>query len=180
MIDWNRIVEQEGPAVWRVCWRILGHHADAEEAFQDAFASACELANRQPLGSVRAVLLHLAAARSIDRLRARQRRRKRSISLDEQSLNASLDTGPTPPSLAEAGDLSLALQEALADLPPKQAEAFFLHAIEGWSYQEVATRVSVTVDHVGVLIHRARSKLRQSLARFAPDSEQLYEQPTRP
>lgn len=167
MTDWDEIVDRDGPAVWRICWRLLGNRADAEEAFQEAFVAAVELSRRQPLVVPRAILQHLATARAIDKLRARQRRRKRHEPVDDEQLDQECAPGVTPPQDAEATELSAALRAALTALPPKQAEAFALHAIEGWSYQEVGDRLGATVDHVGVLIHRARAKLKVSLARYA-------------
>ena len=166
MIDWDEIVDRDGPAVWRICWRLLGNRADAEEAFQEAFIAAVELSRREPLATPRAILQHLATARSIDRLRARQRRRARHEPVDDERLDEESAPGVLPHQDAEATELSAALSQALTALPEKQAEAFVLHAIEGWSYQEVGDRLGVTVDHVGVLIHRARGKLKVSLAHY--------------
>ena len=28
MTDWNEVVRQYGPSVWRTAWRLLGNHAD--------------------------------------------------------------------------------------------------------------------------------------------------------
>lgn len=166
MIDWDRIVEQDGPAVWRICWRLLCNRADAEEAFQETFIAAVELSRRQPLATPRAILQHLATARSIDRLRSRQRRRNRQETVDDERLNEERAPGAAPQQDAEASELSSALRSALTELPPKQSECFTLHAIEGWSYQEIAERLGISIDHVGVLIHRARGKLRKLLARY--------------
>jgi RNA polymerase sigma-70 factor (ECF subfamily) len=167
MVDWDGILERDGPAVWRVCWRLLGNRADAEECFQEAFVAALELSRRQELATPRAILQHLATARSIDRLRSRQRRRKRVQAATDEQLDAASADDPSPRQHAEASELSAALRTALTALPPKQAEVFVLHAIEGWSYQEISQRLALTVDNVGVLIHRARAKLKVSLGRYA-------------
>ena len=50
--------------------------------------------------------------------------------------------------------------------PAKQAEAFSLHCVEDWSYQEIAQHLAVSLDAVGVLLHRARQRLRRLLAAF--------------
>ena len=166
MIDWDGILERDGPAVWRICWRLLGNHVDAEECFQEAFVAALELSRRQELATPRAILQHLATARSIDRLRSRQRRRKRMETMDDDRLDEESAAVPSPRQHAEAAELSSALREALTALPPKQAEVFVLHAIEGWSYQEISQSLELTVDNVGVLIHRARGKLKKLLAHY--------------
>jgi RNA polymerase sigma-70 factor (ECF subfamily) len=63
----------------------------------------------------------------------------------------------------EDAELSEQLRTALGRVPSKQAEAFCLHCLEGWSYQEIAQQLAVSVDSVGVLLHRARKRLRQLL-----------------
>ena len=65
--------------------------------------------------------------------------------------------------------MSARLREALATLPPRQADVFSLYNLEGWSYQDIARHLGVSVDAVGVLLHRARTRLRQRLADLAPD-----------
>lgn len=167
MIDWDGILARDGSAVWQTCWRILANRADAEECFQEAFVAAVELSRREPLTNPRALLQRLATARSIDRLRSRRRRLAKLEIVNDDRLDEEANLAVPPAARAEASELSAALREALAELPAKQAEVFVLHAIEGWSYQEIAERLTLTVDHVGVLIHRARAKLKVLLARFA-------------
>ena len=47
MTDWEGIVRDEGPAVWRTAQRLLGNAADADECFQETFAAAVELVRRK-------------------------------------------------------------------------------------------------------------------------------------
>ena len=79
---------------------------------------------------------------------------------------------PQPIELAEAGELSERLREALACLPAKQAEAFCLFHLDGWDYHEIARYLSSTVSNVGVLLHRARHRLRKLLATQADQPTQ--------
>jgi RNA polymerase sigma-70 factor (ECF subfamily) len=167
MIDWDSILARDGSAIWQTCWRILANRADAEECFQEAFVAAVELSRRETLLNPRGLLQRLATARSIDRLRSRRRRSLRVETVDDDRLDEQANGIASPRVHAEASELSDALREALAELPAKQAEVFVLHAIEGWSYQEIASRLSLTIDHVGVLVHRARAKLKVLLARFS-------------
>ena len=53
---------------------------------------------------------------------------------------------------------------ALGRLPERQAEVFCLHVLEGWEHAEIAKQMQITSDAVGVLLHRARSRLRELLA----------------
>ncbi len=160
MPDWQEIVEREKRAVWQTVYRILGNRADADECFQDAFLAAWEFSRRGPVHNWRALLLRLAAARAVDRLRRRKRRTAREQLADWEAVAGH---EPSPPEGALEAELSERLRTALARLAPKQAEIFCLHCLEGWSYQEVAEHLAISVDSVGVLLHRARRRLRQLL-----------------
>jgi RNA polymerase sigma-70 factor, ECF subfamily len=173
MPNWREIVEREGPAVWRTVYRIVGNRADADECFQEAFLAAWEVSRREQVQNWRAFLLRLAAARAVDRLRQRHRRNTREQTADWEALPG---REPTPSQTAEETELSEQLRLALARLAPRQAEIFCLHCLEGWSYQEIAEHLVISVDSVGVLLHRARRHLRQlldshSVARRAADCE---------
>jgi RNA polymerase sigma factor (sigma-70 family) len=56
----------------------------------------------------------------------------------------------------------------LADLDPRQGEVFCLASLEGFTYDEIAAQLRITVNHVGVLLNRARTFLRGRLAAHQP------------
>jgi RNA polymerase sigma-70 factor, ECF subfamily len=173
MIDWERIVHDDGPAVWRTAQRLLGNRADADECFQETFAAAVELTRRADAGPIRkwrSLLVRLATARAVDRLRQRIWRTSRETS-DETAVDRLVDhhDSSRPHVRAEQAEMSVRLRAALAHLPPKQADAFCLHCLEGWSYREVAEHLEESIDHVGVLIHRARAALQDRIASILPD-----------
>jgi RNA polymerase sigma-70 factor, ECF subfamily len=158
MPNWQEIVEREGPAVWRTVYRIVGNHADADECFQEAFLAAWEFSRREQVQNWRALLLRLAAARAVDRLRQRHRRTSLEKTADWDALPGHQ---PSPVQSALESELSEHLRRALARLAPLQAEVFCLRCLEEWSYQEIGAHLSISVDSVGVLLHRARRHLRQ-------------------
>jgi RNA polymerase sigma-70 factor (ECF subfamily) len=161
MPDWQDILTRDGPAVWRTAYRLLGNRADADECFQEACLAALEVSRRQPVRHWRALLQRLASARAMDRLRRRYRHDPGPPVEDWDAVR-----GPAPPPSQGAEDAELAgqLRNALARLPPRQAEVFCLHCLEEWSYQEIARHLELSIDAVGVLLHRARRQLRQLLA----------------
>jgi RNA polymerase sigma-70 factor, ECF subfamily len=167
MPDWQEILCRDGDAVWQTAYRYLGNRADADECFQEAFLAAFEFSRRQEVQNWRALLKRLATARAVDRLRRRRHQAGRREAPDWEALP---DQAPTPPQVAEDAESSERLRAALAVLPPRQAEAFCLHCLEGFSYQEVAQQMTISVDAVGVLLHRARGRLRQLLGE--PSQEQ--------
>jgi RNA polymerase sigma-70 factor, ECF subfamily len=170
MTNWDTIVANDGPLVWRTLWRLLADRADVEECFQETFLAAVQFSRRQMVECWPAVLCSLATSRAMDRLRKRyqpggrwHRRIEGKGSAAHQLAEAtSTDAGPVEH--AVAAELSERLREALAHLPEKQAEAFYLHALCGWSHRQLGERLQMTENAIGVTIHRARQRLRESLA----------------
>ena len=164
-MDWDDLVAREGPAVWRAVRRVIGDDADAEDVFQETFVAAVELSRREPVRQWRGLLLRLAHARAIDRLRLRYRRARWEESDETAEANFEAVAGrlPTPHERAAASELSTRLRAALAELPGRQAEVFCLFCLEGWTYQEIAEHLTISIDLVGVTVHRARGRLRKLL-----------------
>ena len=50
----------------------------------------------------------------------------------------------------------------------QQAEAFWLQCVEQMSQSEIGEHLGVTTGAVGVLVHRARQRLRQTLSDLNP------------
>jgi RNA polymerase sigma-70 factor (ECF subfamily) len=164
MPDWTQLTKRDGKAVWQTAYRLLGNREDADECFQEVFLAALEVSRRERVRNWGSLLRRLAVVRAVDRLRQRYRSRAGPQMADWNAL-----PGPVrqPSQAAEDAELGERLRKALASLPPKQAEVFSLHHLEEWSYQETAAHLAISVDSVGVLLHRARRRLRQLLGSFA-------------
>lgn len=167
MTNWDTILANNGPAVWSTLWRLIANRTDVEECFQETFLAAFKLSQRQSVDCWPAVLCSLATARAMDRLR--QRYRSRSIRNNGKVSNGQLlseapSTAAGPVEQAVASELSQRLRQALAQLPEKHAEVFYLHAICGWSQGDVGQRMGMTENAVGVSIHRARQRLKELLS----------------
>lgn len=169
MTNWDAIVSNDGPGVWRLLWRLLADHGDVEECFQETFVSALKILGSQEVECWPALLCSLATARAMDRLRKRYRHGSRfpndsGQGPGENRLARAVSTDAGPAEHAVAAELSERLREALAQLPEKQAEAFYLHALCGWSHRQLGERLQMTENAIGVTIHRARERLRELLA----------------
>lgn len=163
MPHWQEILNRDSPAAWRAAYRLLGNRADADECFQEACLAALDVCRRQPVHNWQGLLIHLAASRSVDRLRVNKLAR---IQEPGRGLEQLRDTALPPPRQAEEVELAGQLRTALGQIPPRQAEVFCLHCLEDWSYQEIARHLGISMDSVGVLLHRARNRLRKLLAKF--------------
>jgi RNA polymerase sigma factor (sigma-70 family) len=169
MTNWDAIVANDGPMVWRTLWRLLGNRTDVEDCFQETFLAALTVSRRQAVECWPALLCSLATARAVDRLRKRYRQRSsqlyrsdRDASTGQWRIEAS-STNTGPAEHAVAAELSERLREALSQLPEKQAEVFYLHALCGWTHHDIGERMCMTDNAVGVTIHRARQRLKELL-----------------
>jgi len=94
VIDWQVVVEKYGPLIWRTAYRLLGNPADAADCFQETFVSALEVSRRQRVRNFSALLVRLATARAVDRLRQRMRQPHASGDLANFTAVPSDNIGP--------------------------------------------------------------------------------------
>jgi RNA polymerase sigma-70 factor (ECF subfamily) len=167
MVDWAKLVREQGPLVWRVAYGLLGNHADAADCFQETFATALAVSRRQAVTSWPGLLRHVATIEGLYRLRRRYRDRDRTAILSAGCETPSPQAGPLEN--AEASELSEALRQALAGLSEQEAAVFCLRCLEELSYQEIAERLKLEANVVGVILHRARKRLRELLAAFVAE-----------
>lgn len=161
-LDWQGIVAEHGDVVWQTTHRLLRHEADTADCFQEVFVSAMRIAHRQPIHCVRGLLIRLATVRAIDRLRQRARTQGRESDCPDWGILPGPDADPSRQ--IQDRELAEALTEALAQLPGKQAEAFSLRYLSDLSQAEVGEELGISANTAGVLVHRARMRLRQVLA----------------
>ena len=161
MTDWQAVVGRHAGGMWRTAYRLLNDHDDAADCVQDAFLAALDIARREEVQNWAALLTHLVTCRALDRLR----RRIRHTAVEETPLDwaevASDTAGPVQQ--AQAAELADRLCDALAELPPQQAEVFCLRYFGSLSYRAIARQLDLRPSAVGVVLHRARQQLQQLL-----------------
>lgn len=62
-----------------------------------------------------------------------------------------------------SAEVAALLRDALAALPPRQREVIALRDVQGFSSEEVAELLGLSTGNVRVLLHRARTKVRERL-----------------
>jgi len=166
VIDWQVIVKKHGPVVWQTAYRLVGNHTDAADCFGETFVCAFEVSQRQHVRSFPALLVRLATSRAIDRLRQRFARSR--LSVDAVDVVTLPGNGQGPVQQAQAHELAAKLRKALAQLPPKEAEVFCLRYLSDMSYRQIGKELGIRANTAGVLLHRARVKLRD-IIELPPD-----------
>jgi RNA polymerase sigma-70 factor (ECF subfamily) len=156
--DWDRIVSDHGPMVFRIAWRILGDASDADDVVQEVFLEAHRVCRQaRTVRRWPGLLRRLATYRALDLLR----RRKHSVALDGLSL---VDPGEAAEEKAAAEELAGQLRAAVARLSEHDASVFCLRYFEHLSNHEIAENLNVTPSAVSTALHRARTRLQTLLA----------------
>lgn len=163
--DWKRITEEHASAVWQTAYRLLHNQADAADCLQETFLAAFELAQRQRVRNIRGLLLRLATTRAIDRLRQRTRRARRESECEDWQQLASE---------AQSCELAARLRAAIGQLPAQEAKVFCLRHFNELSYRQIAKELQITTGAAGVLLHRAKTKLRELLAPVEEETRLPY------
>lgn len=70
-----------------------------------------------------------------------------------------------------AGEVRELVLRAIDGLPPNQRAAIVMRDVEGWSSDEVRNELGVGKTNQRVLLHRARSKVRQALEDYFRDDD---------
>ena len=142
-------------AVLGQCRALLRDPQDAEDAAQQTFLSAYKslligTAVRDPAAWLTTI------ARNESSSLVRRRMREPLPEPPAEAVDAHVEA-------VRAADVA-ALRSALASLPRRQREAFFLRELGGLSYEELAAALGVSGPAVEALLVRARRRLRSALA----------------
>jgi RNA polymerase sigma-70 factor (ECF subfamily) len=78
---------------------------------------------------------------------------------------------PWPEERLLAAETRAVVENAIDRLPPAQRAVISLRDIEGWSSDETRNALGVSETNQRVLLHRARSKVRQALEDYFLEAE---------
>ena len=156
MTNWDQIVDEHGPFVFRLARRILGPGPDAEDVVQEVFLEVFQFRKKQEVDNWAGLFRRITTHRALDRLR--RRRRTDSLNVIEVS-----DPGDGPLAKAVAGELAARLRAAITQLPNRQAAVFSLRYFDDRSYEQIAEILGIEPSAAGVALHKARIKLQSLL-----------------
>lgn len=151
--------------VFRAAYRVTGSVADAEDVLQTVFFRLVRRKEKVDLSPSPGSYLHRAAINaSLDLLRSRTR--SRSVSIEEAAFDAPRCTEPSPETQQVDREIQDQIRRSIATLGPKAAEIVVLKYFEGHSNLEIAEMLGTSQMVIGVLLHRARTRLRKEIATF--------------
>ena len=151
--------------VFRTAQRITGSAADAEDVLQTVFLRLVKGQDdydwsRNP----EAYLSRAAINASLDLLRSRTR--SKSVSLDESEVDSIAGAYESPEQVHADRELQTLVREAVSRLGKTAGEMFVLRYYEGFDNKDIATLMNTSPLVVGVVLHRARTKLRKEIGHY--------------
>ena len=160
--DFEAIVEKYSDFVYNLTYRILGNHADAEDAAQDAFLAAYRNFHRfRGDSSVSTWLYRIATNVALLKLRKdRQRRMIPHVDYEDVQL---VSPSEGPEKLALNAELRERLEQGLDSLPANLKTAVVLRDVQDLSNEEAAEILGVSVSSLKARLHRGRVLLRKYL-----------------
>ncbi|HTR03686.1 MAG TPA: RNA polymerase sigma factor [Thermoanaerobaculia bacterium] len=156
------LFETHGGRMKSIAMNLLGRHADAEDAVQEAFLRIFRGAARFRGGaSLSTWAYRILVNVCYDTLRRGKRRPESPLPEESELRGGTLRDLP----------LRLAIEKALEHLDPRERTAFLLCEVEGFSHREAGEILEVTENTSRTLLFRAKRRLQKELASggaFAP------------
>jgi RNA polymerase sigma-70 factor (ECF subfamily) len=147
--------------VYSICLRMTGNVAESEDLTQEVFIQLY-----RKLGSFRgeaafSTWLHRLTVNHV-LMHFRKRSVRSELTTDDGEIPESVDPETINPESMPIVD-RIALESAIAELPPGYRSVFVLHDIEGYEHEEIATLLGCSSGTSKSQLHKARLKLRRLL-----------------
>jgi RNA polymerase sigma-70 factor (ECF subfamily) len=154
------LYERTSAKLFGVTLRILKDRSEAEEAIQEVYVKIWQRADRYVAGTTSPISWLVAVARnhSLDILRAR-----RPVSDDIDVALEIPDAGPSPERATLDSEEKGRIEHCLGTLEADRADAVRGAYLDGYSYEELATRFAVPLNTMRTWLRRSLIKLKDCL-----------------
>jgi RNA polymerase sigma-70 factor, ECF subfamily len=161
----EKLFQAHHDRVFRTAHRITGSAADAEDVLQTIFLRLLKSQGTLDLSpSPEAYLSRAAINASLDLMRSRAR--SKSIGLDDADAGAFESIAKNPEAEQVDRELQALIRQAVSRLGATAGEMFVLRYYEGYENHEIAKLLGTSHLVVGVVLHRARTKLRKEIGHY--------------
>ena len=170
---YERLVAEQSGDVYALLFRLTNDPEEARDLTQETFLRAFQSINRfRGDSTLKTWIYRIAINQARNRWRWwRRRRRDATVSLDatddqrETPLAATLPNAHSlnPEQETLARERELQLRDALLSLRRSYREAVILRDVEGFSYEEIAAALQISIGTVKSRISRGRLELRKKL-----------------
>ncbi|MFZ5823156.1 MAG: sigma-70 family RNA polymerase sigma factor [Bacillota bacterium] len=151
---------------YNLAYRLMGNHADASDAAQEALVRVClRLRNFRGDSAFSTWLFRVVTNTCLDELRRRGRLRHASLDdalpVEEGAVpRQAPDEAESPVEYAERHEIQAAVKRAINRLPDEYRVVVIMRDLQGLSYQEIAVMLGTTLGTIKSRLHRARQALR--------------------
>jgi RNA polymerase sigma-70 factor (ECF subfamily) len=172
---YDELVRTYSASIFHVAYRMLGDAAEASDAVQEIFLKVFRnISGFKGEAALKTWIFRVAFSEILNRLRWWKRRHRfATMSLDaEPNGNGAGPThsvaspNPTPEEALQSKEQENAIQQALGRLSKEHRSIIVLRDIEGFSYNEIADVLGVSIGTVKSRLARARADLKKSLMRY--------------
>jgi len=170
--DFESIVKFNQEKVRNICFRYVNNIEDADDLAQDVFIQVFEsLSHFREEAKISTWVYRIAINKSLDFIRNNNRKKRfaQLISLfksgdDEEIIE--IPSFVTPDNQLEDKERKKILDLAINKLPDNQRTAIILSKYEGFSNNEIAKIMDLSLSAVEALIHRAKKNLHKDLYNY--------------
>src|SRR6266478_5700436 len=170
---YDELVRTYNASIFHVAYRMLNDSAEASDVVQEIFLKVFRNINGfKGESALKTWIFRIAFSEILNRLRWWKRRyRYATVSLDEgpngkPARDIAVHTGPTPEEILQFKEREAAIQLALRKLSGEHRSIIVLRDIEGFSYNEIADVLGISMGTVKSRLARARADLKKSLMRY--------------
>jgi RNA polymerase sigma-70 factor (ECF subfamily) len=179
------LIERYGGSLLRLAQMYVPSRAVAEDVVQETWIGVLKgLDKFEGRSSLKTWIFHIL----LNRARTRGRREDRSVPFsslwDPESESGEPSVEPqwfkddgwwgvhprdwsaVPEERLLSQETRALIQQAIDALPPSQREVITLRDVDGWSSEEVCNALNISETNQRVLLHRARSKVRQAIEQY--------------
>lgn len=161
----EKLFQEHHKHLFRAAHRITGSPADAEDVLQTVFLRLVRSHESYDLAdNPQAYLSRAAINASLDLIRSRGR--MKSVGLDDAPVELIAVKSANPEKLHADRELQKLIREAVGRLGTTAGEMFAMRYYEGYDNREIAKLMGTSQMVVGVVLHRARTKLKKEIGRY--------------
>lgn len=165
----RQLVERHQNAIVGTVSKMLGNTSDSEDIAQQVFIRVWKHAKRYKPDNKFTTYLY-TITRNLVYNETRRRSRKKTVSTDmredEQHLQHPDDESAQPDASLLDSELRAAIDSAIQSLPENQRMAVVLRRYDNLPYEDIAAVLNTSVPSVKSLLFRARTTLRETLAKY--------------
>ena len=160
----RQFFETYADRIHRIVYRFVGDPEAAQDCVQETFIRAFDrLGTFRGESALGTWLGSIAVSVALNALRGRKRDEKRHAPWEAAEAVAA------PSARVSEPDLKTRLHAEIDQLPEGYRMVFLLHDVEGYTHEEIGTMLGVQSGTSKAQLFRARARLRDRLADFAPE-----------